>query len=100
MEYTFIGWCNIDNHDKVWGVIKLTEKKYMWSTATYLTFWGARGKALQTKVHKDAEYRIIDTLIRTKKKKYTSISPARLDDVYPEFKTDLEKSAMIAILGL
>jgi hypothetical protein len=37
MNYTFIGWCKEENHDKVWGAIEL-------GTTRYVTFWGRRGK--------------------------------------------------------
>ena len=34
MKYEYIGWCKKDNHDKVWGILRLDRNKC-------LTFWGA-----------------------------------------------------------
>lgn len=106
MRYKFIGWCRDDaeNADKVWGVIELATDidgagQFSWNPKNkYVTFWGRRGKKLQTKV--SAEYENdITTLIRRKSSKgYESIDQTKLDDVYPEFESDLSKTAVWAIL--
>ena len=60
IKYHFIGWCREGGHDKVWGIIQLTEKDNiapngwaMWAENDYVTVWGRRGKTLQTKIYKD-----------------------------------------------
>lgn len=108
MKYKFIGWCRDDaeNADKVWGVIELATDidgagKFSWNPKNkYVTFWGRRGKKLQTKV--SAEYENdVTTLIRRKGNKgYVSIDQTKLDEVYPEFESDLSKTAVWAILKI
>jgi hypothetical protein len=95
MNYEFIGWCKEDNHDKVWGVIKLRE-----NDNTVCVFWGRRGKKLQTKVSSETYrdmYRLIDSKTR---KGYQKVSKEKLNEVYPEFQTDLEQTAFWATLSL
>ena len=93
VEYTFIGWCRDEeaNADKVWGIMKLTGNGW---TGSYVSFWGRRGKKLQTKLHKD-EYEWNMEKLSDKKegKGYKKINKDQLDTVYPEFQADLEKTA-------
>jgi len=104
MNYEHILWCHEDNHDKVWGMIRIAEVDIVYSgsrvnTYKYVTFWGRRGKKLQTKIadafFMDAEHQ------RDKKLKrgYKIVSKSELDAVYPEFEQDLEKTAVWAMLG-
>jgi predicted DNA-binding WGR domain protein len=100
MNYKFIGHCYDpkENHDKVWGVIFL-EKPNLWnpSNAKCVSFWGRRGKKLQTKnVNDNLE---LQKLIRAKERKgYQEVDVQKLDEVYPEFERDLSKTAVWAIL--
>lgn len=91
MNYKFIGWCKEGIHDKVWGAIKLDDSQV-------LTFWGRRGKKLQTLMTYDNWD--LTKLIRSKEKKYKEIQENELDEVYPEFQEDLEKTAIWATLKL
>jgi hypothetical protein len=105
MKYEFIGWCRDEeaNADKVWGVILLqenvTNSKYYWEIKhKYVTFWGRRGKKLQTKSAVESPQEM-ETTIRSKcKKGYTKIEQSKLDEVYPEFENDLRKTAVWALL--
>lgn len=104
INYRWIGWCHEDKHDKVWGVIDLGQTRSPnWTGIggwdhTFVTFWGRRGKKLQTKVSEQMPYEI-DRLIDSKEKKgYIAVDSKRLDAVYPEFQTDLEQTAVWAIL--
>jgi len=91
MNFSYVGWCKEKNHDKVWGVIEL-------APCNYTTFWGRRGKKLQTKSFSGPSYEI-DKLIRQKSNKgYVGINKENLDVVYPEFEQDLEKTAVWAML--
>lgn len=94
MNYRFIGWCKEGVHDKVWGAIHL-DSEY---GGNVLTFWGRRGKKLQTKLAKDDWdlRKLIDS--KRNNKGYETIDPARLEEVYPEFRNDLEKTAIWATL--
>lgn len=97
MNFEFIGWCHDprNNHDKVWGVIRLDDN-YMFGKV--LIFWGRRGKKLQTKL--DTNSSNLTRLIRDKKASgYESIDMKQLDQVYSEFQTDLEKTTMWALLS-
>lgn len=105
MKYEFIGWCRDEeaNADKVWGVILLqlnvNNSRYDWETKhKYVTFWGRRGKKLQTKTSVDTAYEMGRTISSKHKKGYIEIDQTKLDEVYPEFETDLRKTAVWALL--
>lgn len=115
MNYIFIGWYKKDNSDKVWGVIELHKN-------AYVTFWGRRGKKLQTKIIKTTtifdpygtygsidpygggyhygDYVINDLIKKKEDKGYSKINKSKLDTVYPEFESDLEKTAFWAGLQM
>jgi len=100
MKFEFIGWFKEDEHDKVWGVIILKEGNSRYGDKTYATFWGRRGKKLQHKIFTGNTWEI-DSLINTKTRKgYNRIDQAKLDEVYPEFQKDLQKTAVWAILKI
>ena len=99
-------WCQEDKHDKVWGIILLQEdvpvSKGAWPFRTnkYVTFWGRRGAKLQTKMWDGTDYEA-DQLARKKTNKgYNEIDQDFLNEVYPEFQQDLEKSEFWAVLKL
>ena len=101
MNYHFIGWCKEGNHDKVWGLIRLSgdddNLQYGYKKNNYVAFWGRRGKKLQTKIHHDIDRYDADKLCDKKTDGgYRPIST--LKDVYPEFEQDLEKTAVWAML--
>ena len=96
MKYEFIGWCKQDNHDKVWGAIKLRPVTQF--EMDVVIFWGRRGKKLQTKIIRTSMWSL-ETMINSKiDKGYTPINHSKLDEVYPEFEKDLSKTAMWAML--
>lgn len=103
INYKFIGWCNEDNHDKVWGVIYLEKPPSItvWGNQSVkcVSFWGRRGKKLQTKmVFDDWE---LEKLIRSKTKKgYQEVDTNKLNEVYPEFEQDLSKTAFWAMFKI
>lgn len=101
LNYKFIGWCNEEGHDKVWGVIFLEKPTNGWSysNAKCVSFWGRRGKKLQTKMVVDDWE--LEKLIRSKTKKgYQTVDTNKLNDVYPEFEDDLSKTAMWSMFKL
>lgn len=104
MNYYWIGHCKEGTSDKVWGLIRLTNGIHEFgyqSSEDYVAFWGRRGKKLQTKIHKGLSNWDANKL-STKKENggYTAINPNRLDEVYPEFEQDLEKTAVWALLSV
>lgn len=96
IKHTFIGWCKEDTHDKVWGVFKLRNGNG-WDNDTYVTYWGRRGKKLQTKISVSTEWDIEKLIASKTHKGYVGIDEDKLDDVYPEFQQDLEKTAFWAM---
>lgn len=93
IEYTFIGWCKDPetNADKVWGIIKLNGDRW---DGNFVSFWGRRGKKLSTKIHKDESTWSMERMAGKKEDKgYKKIEREQLNDVYPEFQADLEKTA-------
>jgi predicted DNA-binding WGR domain protein len=105
MNFKFIGhyYDSIENHDKVWGVIFLEKPTLsLWDSSTgakCVSFWGRRGKKLQTKIVIDD--RDLQKLVQAKEKKgYQEVDSKKLGEVYPEFERDLSKTAMWAMLKL
>ena len=100
IRYEYIGWCNIDGHDKVWVsiLIKSGDRNQWTALNTYLTVWGRRGKKLQSKLAETNRHEM-DKLIRSKDSKgYQEIPEDKLNEVYPEFQQDLEKTAAWSML--
>ena len=101
MKYRFVGWCHEENHDKVWGVIQLSEngvgENHVMSEK-FCTFWGRRGAKLQTKVWDAFPWELAHMFDQKMNRGYTKISPGQLSQIYPEFEDDLKKTAMWAVL--
>ena len=96
MNYEFIGWNNDDDHDKVWGVIRLrTVTEY---NAVYVSFWGRRGKKLSHKVFESGRWDLNKMVAGKLDKGYREIYKDDINNVYPEFEKDLQKTAVWAML--
>ena len=101
MEYQHIGWFNKDNHDKVWGIIVLDRNcsdEPGFKQNKYVTFWGRRGKTLQTKIWTGYYWDAEDAFEKKVLKGYNEVDKNKLKEVYPEFEQDLEKTAFWATL--
>jgi hypothetical protein len=101
MKYEFIGWerDEKENVDKVWGMIRLDDGSNVpYSEHKYVSFWGRRGKKLQTKFYECHQYEMV-RMCDKKEKTYTEIKESKLHTVYPEFQDDLEKTAVWALLS-
>jgi hypothetical protein len=106
MKYEHILWNNEEGHDKIWGIIQLSEAestnpkdRWGWSAESkYVTFWGRRGKSLQTKVWTGNEWEANAQRDKKLKKGYKNVNPLELETVYPEFEEDLEKTAVWGLL--
>lgn len=100
MQIVHVGWCRDGVHDKVWGVILLSQQAdNSYRYGKYATFWGRRGGKLQTKIFDGWAYGVEEMFDKKLKKGYTKINPKELNRVYPEFREDLEKTAVWAILS-
>jgi hypothetical protein len=102
INYKFIGWCKEDNHDKVWVAIMLSDspdaKNYSWGRCKWVTSWGRRGKKLQSKIFDGPIGELYKVKVSKIRKGYRDISPESLNHVYPEFQSDLEKTAIWSLL--
>lgn len=96
MRYVHIGWCREGNSDKVWGAICLQEPEYSYSEGKFVTFWGRRGAKLQTKIVEGNNWELHKMFQKKLDKGYKEVEKNELDEVYPEFQTDLEKTAFWA----
>lgn len=93
MMYEHIGWCKEGKHDKVWGIIRLSD----WDC---VTFWGRRGTKLQTKMIRAGKNIAYELFRKKTGHGYRKIESWELDTVYPEFEEDLKKTAIWAMLKL
>lgn len=95
-QLKWIGWCQENNHDKVWIIQQLGGDNF---SGKYVVIWGRRGKKLQTKIHEYMTIGYVEKLIESKENKgYKSMDQKNLDVIYPEFKDDLEKTTVWALL--
>ncbi len=93
-DYFWIGWNHEEGHDKVWGLIKINGDDW---NGNYVSFWGRRGKKLQTKIYENETDYQMEVLFEKKEAKgYEQIDLTKLNKVYPDFEKDLEKMAFWA----
>jgi hypothetical protein len=117
MKYEHIGWCKEGTADKVWGIICLNYGNIPYDPTKggiayynpekggpyldqgkFVTFWGRRGKKLQTKIWEGTDWDAKEMFLKKQYKGYKSIDIGELNEVYPEFEKDLEKTAVWASL--
>ena len=103
-RFGFIGWCNKDNHDKIWGYFFRPTPEYdagnRWYPRNICIFWAARGKAMQFKAGTTGHE--LDLLVRSKlnpKKGYNQISDAKLFEIWPTFIQEAEAKLMWEVLA-
>lgn len=93
MKFDFIGWNNSGKHDKVWVCIPLGDR--------FLAAYGRRGKKLQTKIYTYSQWDMTKLITqKLNRRGYIHVDETKLSEVYPEFESDLEATAMWATLGL
>jgi hypothetical protein len=100
MKFEYICWARNEetNTDKVWGIIQIGADNDQLELHKYVTFWGRRGKKLQTKVWDGYPYEAETQFNKKKEKGYQKVNKNQLSAVYPEFEKDLEKTAVWGIL--
>ena len=81
MDIKFIGWCHqpTRNHDKVWGIADRGDGEYM-------TFWGRRGKKLQTNSKYMSSGEAIKLTNSKRAKGYQEFDRSELDQIHENFK--------------
>jgi hypothetical protein len=103
-DFGFVGWCNTDNHDKVWGYFyrptphldenSIWGKKFGWNV---VIFWGGRGHAMRFKA--DVSGHELDKLQRSKLKKgYQRIRPETLYSIWPTFDEEMKQKLSFELL--
>lgn len=95
VNYRYIGWCSTEDHDKVWACIQLNGDRWH---GKFLTVWGRRGKKLQSKIVESNTYEMGKLIGSKVAKGYRGIPEDKLNEVYPEFQQDLEKTAAWSML--
>lgn len=99
MNFEHIGWMQEGKSDKVWGIILLQKSdnpgRYS-GINKYVSFWGRRGAKLQTKLVECSSYEAEQMFRKKLDKGYSVVNEDRLNEVYPEFQSDLEKTAFWA----
>jgi hypothetical protein len=101
-EFGFIGWNTTGTSDKVWGYFfrsppapRSYNQNYGRST---VTFWAARGKAMQFKAG-TYDYDLEKLQVSKLKKGYIKIDMTKLLKIWPTFITEAEAKLMWAILA-
>lgn len=109
MKFEHIGWQKNEktNTDKVWGIILLQdntmdfgEPRYKYTNNKYISFWGRRGAKLQTKMFDGSAWDAREMFHKKTNSGYKEVDKDLLDEVYPEFQQDLEKTAFWATFKL
>ena len=107
-EFRFIGWCNEENHDKVWGYFLRPTAVITnnWGS-TYpikdsgwncCIFWGRRGKAMQFKA--DVTGHELNKLVQTKiNKGYNKIDSTKLNEIWPTFADEASMKLTFEVLA-
>lgn len=102
-NFGWIGWCNEDNHDKVWGYFyRPTPDANRYCGGSYgrncCVFWARRGKAMQFKSNVTGHE--LDKLMQSKLKKgYDKISQPKLFEIWPTFIAEAEGKLMWDVLA-
>jgi hypothetical protein len=100
MKYEYLCWMQEGKSDKVWGMILLQDSGGWNSENKYVSFWGRRGAKLQTRIVECCRYEAVTMFQKKRNKGYQEVDENRLDEVYPEFQSDLEKTAIWAMLSV
>jgi hypothetical protein len=89
LEFTFIGWCNEANHDKVYSTFT--------AEGVYYSAWGRRGAKLQFK-KLSGQYES-DVLTSKKRKKYKECDKFLLFTFFPNFDEKVNEELFMATLS-
>lgn len=86
--FEFLGWMKEDNHDKVWGFIRL-------NSGSLYNFWCKRGGTLRFKRHFD-KWTLNDLARKKKDKGYQELSEEKMEVVWPGFGEDFGNKFVMA----
>jgi hypothetical protein len=89
IKFNYIGWCNEENHDKIWASFSINDSHY--------AMWGARGKSVSFKKH-DSIWDL-NEVTRKKQKKYWTVNESKITEIWPDFYEQLNKRLFYCILA-
>lgn len=89
INFSFIGWCNEGNHDKIWTKF---EAEGSWYCA-----WGRRGAKPSFKKHPDVYS--VNKVQRSKEGRYKPVDQFLLFSIFPSFQEDLEETLVMSTLA-
>ena len=87
ITFIFIGWCNEDNHDKLWIAFEVG--------GGYYCAWGRRGAKLSFKKH--TKYSL-ETITRKKKSSYNPVEKFVMYSMRPDFEEALQQELVFDTL--
>jgi len=102
-SFGFIGWCNENNHDKVWGYFYRPTPNNPhpreFGGHNCVIFWARRGRAMQFKP--DVSGYELNKLVYNKQtvKHYKPISFAKLIEIWPSFEQECKDKLLWDILA-
>lgn len=85
MKVYWVGWCKTGTSDKIWGILDVN--------GVYYNFWCRRGARMQFKRTDDLAYS------HKRRRGYTEISSATLEDIYPSFFDEAQSSLVFALMA-
>lgn len=85
LEVYWAGWYKSGSSDKIWGIIQ--------NGNTYYNFWCRRGARMQFKKNNDRKWS------HKEKKGYKTITPEKLEEIYPGFMSEAEGQLVFGILS-
>lgn len=98
----WVGRCQYDNHDKIWGWFYYFQHGYSKSSdiqPVCYTFWARTGKAISFKKH-DYNRWTLNRIVRQKEdKSYKPITLDHLNEIWPSFYHDIENRFIFFILS-
>jgi hypothetical protein len=90
INFTFIGWCHTDGHDKVWVAFEIEN--------SYYCAWGRRDAKLSFKKHQ-SEYELNKLIHQKKSKGYEVVDSFLLFSIFPDFKQRVEEELLMKTLS-
>lgn len=98
----WVGRCQYDNHDKIWGWFYYFQQGYKNSSDMQnicYAFWARTGKSPSFKKHEYNRWTLNRMVSQKQEKKYELITIAELEKIWPSFYTDLENKFVFHLLS-
>ena len=98
----WVGRCQYDTHDKIWGWFFYFQEGYKTSNITQpicYTFWARTGKSPSFKKHDFSKWTMNRLVDQKVSRSYESINIETLEQIWPSFYNDIETRFMFYILS-